>query len=58
MPLKVLRGKLHSSVKGREKAISDVISLSVEIEEVKIIISFINSVIQLLERASLVQYMV
>lgn len=56
MPLKVLRGKLHSSVKGREKAIGDVISLSDEIEEVKII-SFINSVIQLLELASIVQYM-
>lgn len=57
MPLKVLRGKLHSSVKGREKVIGDVISLSDEIEEVRII-SFINSVIQLLELASIVQYMV
>lgn len=43
MPVKVLRGKLHSSVKGREQAIDGVISLSDETEEVKII-SFINSV--------------
>lgn len=33
MPLKVLRGKLHSSVKGREQAIDGVISLSMRLKK-------------------------